>query len=1344
MTETTLKFGPEWLRALSHGSGGGGGGGPGLGSPPVSPGSMVSKYKTPEHRYGREEMLALYEKGIVAPDEMSQDGGVFVEKCQPPVAFSNVSEEEKMAWSSGVNSEAVLRLTGRGGGPAARGGRGGSVDRGRGRGRGASFGFRAGYDDGDDMGYGRRDPGPPGYLRGKSFERSHSMYDSGERAGWGDRNGLDATSPRKELGRGSISDNWRSREPAGGDDRWRGKMAPRPADKWGMSRSGGGGSWRGESGLGAPGQRRRPDDERRREELPEWATESGGAGGSFDSKGEFHGDWGEDPLGGHREGSSGAEEPKFTESDRNRSEANGPPGGGSSSGPANANNDREPPAAEPTGSEERPAPPPADPAPAAAPAPVPAPTAPGPPKEPPQPPASSEAASMQQLQETANNLVAGLMEDEKETTAGGGGGQPAAVPGQPAAPGSAVAPGSPERDRPEGADQWFYTDPQGQVQGSFTSAEMLEWYQSGYFRPNLLVRRGCDDTFSQLGELEALWGRVPFAPGLTAPPITKAKASASPALPELDGNMAAVLQQQQLLVAQQQHQFMQQQLRQQAVAQALLKLQQSAEFRAQPPAQQQQILSQYLMSQHMAEQQQSMLQQAPDFFSLQSMLGKPAVTLAGPGVPGMPGLGAIPGIPGLPAMGVPGAAQNSLQHLLQQMHQQQQQQQSAAVPPPPQPAVSEPAPAPASRASDSSPDPIQSLMQQLSRAGQAPPVSGESVWSGGQPWPGAPGTGPAGGWASREDAAAAAAAAAAQRQQQERKLLEEAAARQREERRALDEARQREEERLRWEEERRQQEQQLEELRRQEQERQRAEEQRRQEEERQRLEEQRRQEEERQRAEEQRRQEEARLLQERQQQEEKRKQEEEAKRVEAALREEKERKKLEKKREEQRKKEERQAQEEALRQQQEEERKREEERVRLEEEEQQRLAQEAALQRLQEQQAQQQRVQPAPPPAQPAWSSGQQPDAPSLSEIQRLQDRDRRERAHREQVAAQRRREQQLAATVQQQQQQQQKLKWAAQPAPVEESVKSLAEIQAEQARELAKRQQRAQAERQQQQQQLTFQQAGVWSGASQNLSWSKMAAATPAPAAAAPAAAPAPAAARAPSAAAKASDSAAQPSAWDGSARQGTAGPWTAAVANNKQSTNSAPAPGAAGFWEPAAATGAGKKGKGQPTGQPAAAPSKKKAQRNKAEQQAVMKLFVQEEPADDGFHAWATATLKRMKADVDVPTFIGFLKDVESPFEVKDYVLSYLGENKEASEFARQFLERRSRWKNATKRVESDDMYGPARAVNPASNEFQEAKPKGRKGKNKNRAVDNSILGFSVTSAEGRLNVGERETIN
>ena len=59
---------------------------------------------------------------------------------------------------------------------------------------------------------------------------------------------------------------------------------------------------------------------------------------------------------------------------------------------------------------------------------------------------------------------------------------------------------------------------------------MLEWYRSGYFRANLLVRRGCDEQFSQLGELESLWGRVPFAPGLTAPPILVRFRHCSPAL----------------------------------------------------------------------------------------------------------------------------------------------------------------------------------------------------------------------------------------------------------------------------------------------------------------------------------------------------------------------------------------------------------------------------------------------------------------------------------------------------------------------------------------------------------------------------------------------------------------------------------------------------------------------------------------------------------------------------------------------------------------------------------------------------------------------------------------------
>jgi PERQ amino acid-rich with GYF domain-containing protein len=47
-------------------------------------------------------------------------------------------------------------------------------------------------------------------------------------------------------------------------------------------------------------------------------------------------------------------------------------------------------------------------------------------------------------------------------------------------------------------------------------------------------------------------------------------------------------------------------------------------------------------------------------------------------------------------------------------------------------------------------------------------------------------------------------------------------------------------------------------------------------------------------------------------------------------------------------------------------------------------------------------------------------------------------------------------------------------------------------------------------------------------------------------------------------------------------------------------------------------------------------------------------------------------------VETFVSFLQAVESPYEVHDYVKNYLGEDKTAKEFARQFLEKRSHLKN------------------------------------------------------------------
>lgn len=70
-----------------------------------------------------------------------------------------------------------------------------------------------------------------------------------------------------------------------------------------------------------------------------------------------------------------------------------------------------------------------------------------------------------------------------------------------------------------GQEKWFYRDPQGEVQGPFLASEMSEWFKAGYFNVNLLVRRACDERYSMLGDLEKMWGRVPFLPGPPVPPL---------------------------------------------------------------------------------------------------------------------------------------------------------------------------------------------------------------------------------------------------------------------------------------------------------------------------------------------------------------------------------------------------------------------------------------------------------------------------------------------------------------------------------------------------------------------------------------------------------------------------------------------------------------------------------------------------------------------------------------------------------------------------------------------------------------------------------------------------------
>lgn len=57
---------------------------------------VLPKYQLAEHRYGREEMLALY-KNVFAPEPLRSISALYVEKIQLPLALIQMSEEETVS-----------------------------------------------------------------------------------------------------------------------------------------------------------------------------------------------------------------------------------------------------------------------------------------------------------------------------------------------------------------------------------------------------------------------------------------------------------------------------------------------------------------------------------------------------------------------------------------------------------------------------------------------------------------------------------------------------------------------------------------------------------------------------------------------------------------------------------------------------------------------------------------------------------------------------------------------------------------------------------------------------------------------------------------------------------------------------------------------------------------------------------------------------------------------------------------------------------------------------------------------------------------------------------------------
>uniref|UniRef100_A0A8C7VAB6 GRB10 interacting GYF protein 1b n=1 Tax=Oncorhynchus mykiss TaxID=8022 RepID=A0A8C7VAB6_ONCMY len=306
MTAETLNFGPECclgedngrcisnlnlrLRALSRGRS--------VTSPPPSP--ALPKSKLADYRYGREEMLALYIKDDKPPEDITQDkefAAILQDEPVQPLALEPLTEEEQRNFSMSVNSVAVLRLMGKGGGAAPAGvakGRGGGI-RGRGRGEGAFYQRAPGGPDDGEVGFGR----------GRDMLRSQSWDDRAERPKFEKpirraevvRPGFEEAGPlgRKDSWR-ADSGNWRTlREEeeeaaagGGGEEQPAWRVAGTRRDDGGPRSAG----WRDHGGRrkfefdfrDSEGPRREDD----RDGLPEWCTdEEDGEMGTFDSSGAF-------------------------------------------------------------------------------------------------------------------------------------------------------------------------------------------------------------------------------------------------------------------------------------------------------------------------------------------------------------------------------------------------------------------------------------------------------------------------------------------------------------------------------------------------------------------------------------------------------------------------------------------------------------------------------------------------------------------------------------------------------------------------------------------------------------------------------------------------------------------------------------------------------------------------------------------------------------------------------------------------------------------------------------------------------------------------------------------------
>lgn len=276
---------------------------------------------------------------------------------------------------------------------------------------------------------------------------------------------------------------------------------------------------------------------------------------------------------------------------------------------------------------------------------------------------------------------------------------------------------------------------------------------------------------------------------------------------------------------------------------------------------------------------------------------------------------------------------------------------------------------------------------------------------------------------------------------------------------------------------------------------------------------------------------------------------------------------------------------------------------------------------LQQQQRRQQPQSPSMSSATPWTHTPSSSNAPSLAEIQRAQERKEAElQEHmkvihqqellQQQQKAQQRWNQQLSYSMQQQR----------------GNVKSITEIQAEEAKKTFQLEQMKQQQYRQQQQQKQNYNSMAWNAAGQPINSGK------------------------------------------------------SNKVNDVNDTNS-------NFWDDVMGISSSSKGMNGPNQRghpkkgfndfPPMQTAETKSNKRDTRDQEILNRIFQQPAANSDFVDWVDRNLPAVKNLMDVPTVAAFLQDVESPRDINDYMAQILGESPEKNLFVREFLERRNKSK-------------------------------------------------------------------